>query len=67
MLNQPTLEKLQELKFTAMAEAWVEQQKDTQMSGLAFDERFGLLVDVEWLSRKNRSLERNRGGSWTRR
>ena len=58
MLNQPTLEKLQELKFTAMADAWVEQQKDTQLNGLTFDERFGLLVDVEWLSRKNRSLER---------
>lgn len=58
MLNQPTLEKLQELKFTAMAEAWEQQQKDADIHGLDFDERFGLLVDVEWLFRRNRSLER---------
>ena len=58
MLSQPTLEKLHELKFMAMAEAWEEQQKDAETRGLDFDERFGLLVDVEWLHRKNRSLER---------
>ena len=58
MLNQPTLEKLQELKFTAMAEAWDQQQKDADIRSLDFDERFGLLVDVEWLFRQNRSLDR---------
>lgn len=58
MLKQPTLEKLQELKFTAMAEAWETQQNDPDVRGLDFDERFGLLVDVEWLARKNRSLAR---------
>ena len=58
MLKQPTIEKLQELKFNAMAEAWEQQQKDPEIPGLDFDERFGMLVDVEWLSRQNRSLER---------
>ena len=58
MLMQPTLEKLQELRFFAMSEAWEQQQKDSELRGLDFDERFGMLVDAEWLSRKNRSLER---------
>ena len=56
MLSQPTLEKLHELKFAAMAEAWELQKNDAEIRGLDFDERFGLLVDVEWLYRKNRSL-----------
>ena len=29
------------------------------MTGLAFDERFGLLVDAEWLDRQNKRLARN--------
>ena len=58
MLNQPTLEKLKELKFFAMADAWEQQQKDSETGELDFDERFGLLIDREWLCRKNRSLER---------
>lgn len=58
MLKQPTLEKLQELKFFAMADAWEQQQKDSDVRGMDFDDRFGMLVDMEWLSRKNRSLER---------
>ena len=58
MLMQPTLEKLQELRFFAMSEAWEQQQKDSELRGLDFDERLGMLVDAEWLSRKNRSLER---------
>lgn len=58
MLTQPTLEKLHELKFSAMAEAWQQQQRDPQVRKLSFDERFALLVDAEWLHRKNKSLER---------
>ena len=29
------------------------------MTGLAFDERFGLLVDAEWMDRQNKRLARN--------
>jgi DNA replication protein DnaC len=29
------------------------------MTGLAFDERFGLLVDAEWIDRQNKRLARN--------
>ena len=53
MLNEPTLEKLRELRLNALAEAWCEQRKDPEMTGLAFDERFGLLVDAEWIDRQN--------------
>src|SRR2546427_8946386 len=47
MLTAPTLEKLHALKLTAMAAAWTEQQHQADMTALAFDERFGLLVEAE--------------------
>ena len=59
MLNEPTLEKLRELRLNALAETWCEQRKDPKMTGLDFDERFGLLVDAEWLDRQNKRLARN--------
>jgi IstB-like ATP binding protein len=58
MLTAPTLEKLQHLKLDAMAHAWSEQQQHAEMTSLAFDERFGLLVDAEWLARENKRLAR---------
>ncbi len=58
MLTAPTLEQLQALKLTAMATAWTTQQQDAAMTALAFDERFGLLVDAEWLARENKRLTR---------
>src|SRR5205085_2141218 len=54
MLNEPTIEKLKALRLDAMASAWSEQQKDAGATKLAFDERFGLLVDAESLFRENR-------------
>jgi DNA replication protein DnaC len=58
MLNEPTLDKLKELKLVAMAAAWAEQQKTPEVHKLSFDERLGLLVDAEWLHRENKRLER---------
>jgi DNA replication protein DnaC len=58
MLNQPTIEKLHSMRLAAMAEAWTEQNKNTTMASLSFDERFGMLVDAEHLARDNRRLER---------
>jgi DNA replication protein DnaC len=59
MLNEPTLEKLQSLRFDGMAAAWSEQQqKHGDLASLSFDERFGLLVDAEWLHRQNKRLNR---------
>ena len=58
MLNEPTIEKLRVLRLGVMADAWVAQGKDPKVSSLSFDERFGLLVDAEHLSRDNRRLTR---------
>lgn len=58
MLNQPTDEKLRALGLGGMAAAWLEQQSNPDMQTLAFDERFGLLVEAEYLRRQNKRLER---------
>lgn len=58
MLNEPTMTKLMALRLATMAAAWAEQQKDPKVGALDFDERFGLLVDAEYLARDNRKVER---------
>ena len=58
MLNAPTLEQLHALKLGALAAAWTEQQGQPDMTALAFDERFGLLVEAEWRARENKRLTR---------
>jgi transposase/DNA replication protein DnaC len=58
MLTAPTMEHLQALKLDAMAAAWTAQQHQADLSALAFDERFGLLVEAEWGARKNKRLVR---------
>jgi len=58
MLLQQTLEKLQLLNLLAMAAAWTEQQKSTDLGSLTFDERFTFLVDAEWMHRENKRLTR---------
>jgi DNA replication protein DnaC len=58
MLNPPTIEKLHTLKLTALATAWTAQQQDAAVTGLSFDERFGLLVEAEWVARENLRLTR---------
>ena len=58
MLNEPTLDKLKAMRLHAMAETWEQQQSDTQVSQLTFDERLALLVDSEYLARENRSHRR---------
>jgi DNA replication protein DnaC len=58
MLNEPTVEKLKTLRLHAMADAWAAQQAQPDIAKLSFDERFGLLVDAEWLHRENARLRR---------
>ena len=58
MLNQPTLEKLQSMKLHGMADAFRAQLETTQSSSLAFEERFAMLVDQQWLWKENRALAR---------
>lgn len=61
MLNEPTMEKLRAMRLTAMADNWQEQQRSADLSSLGFDERFGILVDAEYLHRENRRLARRLG------
>jgi len=58
MLTQPTVEKLRGLGLDGMAGAWLDQPKQPEIASLAFDERFGLLVDAEWDHRQTKRLDR---------
>jgi len=56
MLNNETISKLRDMKLTNMANMLAEQPENTM--SLSFEERFGLLVDVEWDARKTNRLKR---------
>ena len=58
MVNEATITRLHEMKLSAMAASYRLQMEDTAIHKLSFDERFGLLVDTEWTTRKNNRLKR---------
>ena len=58
MINQSTTDKLIEMRLTAMVDAFRIQMNDTTMKDIPFEDRFGMLVDVEYTSRKNNRLKR---------
>lgn len=58
MTNESTLTKLHEMRLSAMAEQFHEQLRNTQFTELSFEDRFALMVDVEWSRRKNNKLDR---------
>jgi DNA replication protein DnaC len=58
MLNEQTVEKLHALKLVGMAQAWKDQMGRPDMDGLSFEERFGLLVDAQYLFRENKRMKR---------
>lgn len=58
MKNEPTINKMRDMRLTAMAEAFSKQMMDSSLHSLAFEERLGLLVDAEWSSRKNNRLKK---------
>jgi DNA replication protein DnaC len=58
MLDNKTVTKLHEMKLSAMASAFQNQLGEKTFTDLSFEERFGLLVDAEWTSRKNNRLKR---------
>jgi DNA replication protein DnaC len=58
MLTEPTLDRLRALHLGAMADAYRTQLQDPAIAALSFDERVGMLVDAEHLSRDNRKLTR---------
>ena len=58
MLTQQTLEKMNGMKLSAMAEALEQQLGSSEYAQLSFEERVGLLVDCEWAAREQRKLTR---------
>ncbi len=58
MLNQSTFDKLVEMRLTSMANAFRLQCEDPQVRSLSFEDRFGMLVDIEYSSRKSNHLKR---------
>jgi DNA replication protein DnaC len=58
MLNQPTIEKLHAMKLYGMADAFRAHLETPDTTQLAFEERFGMLVDQQWLWKENRALAR---------
>lgn len=58
MTNQSTIDKLIEMRLTSMADAFRIQMDDTTIKEVPFEDRFGMLVDVEYTNRKNNRLKR---------
>lgn len=58
MTNQTTIDKLIVMRLTAMSDAFRNQLSDNRMKEVPFEDRFGMLVDIEYISRKNNRLKR---------
>ena len=58
MTNQSTIDKLIEMRLTAMADAFRNQTNDPAFKEIPFEDRFGMLVDIEFSSRKSNRLRR---------
>ena len=58
MLHEQTFDKLYALQLTGMAEALKDQMGRSDMDGLAFEERFSMLVDAQHLFRENKRMKR---------
>jgi len=57
MLTQPTIEKLNSMKLTAMARAFADQMQCPDITQLSFEERFGLIVDYQMTDLENRRMQ----------
>jgi len=57
MLTNATVEKMQALKLTALAEAFLAQLSRPEFQELEFAERVGLMVDAEWTWREQRKQQ----------
>jgi len=58
MLNEATLSKLRNMKLQAIGDAFNEQLTGKLYEQMPFEERFGILVDLEWTRRENNRLGR---------
>lgn len=58
MLTQQTMDKLYDMKLTAMAEAFSEQMGQPNLTDLSFEDRFAMLVDRQWSFKEDRRMTR---------
>lgn len=58
MINESTNNKLIEMHLSAMTDAFRIQLNNNSMKAVPFDNRFGILVDAEYTSRKNNHLKK---------
>lgn len=58
MLNEATMKKLREMNLQAIGDAFNDQLVDKTYEQMPFEERFGILVDIEWTRRENNRLTR---------
>jgi len=56
MLNNPTIEKLKDLKLKVMAQMM--SDPDNSLTELSFEERLGIMVEKEWIHKKNSRIQR---------
>ncbi len=54
MLNEQTFDKLYAMKLIGMAEGFKEQLEQSSFRDLSFEERFGLLIDRQWVWKENK-------------
>jgi DNA replication protein DnaC len=58
MMTQQTLDKLYDMKLTAMAEAFSQQIAQPDLTELSFEDRFAMLVDRQWTFKEDRRMTR---------
>ena len=58
MTTQSTIDKLIEMRLTSMSDAFLTQLQDARMRDISFEDRFGMLVDIEYSNRKSNGLKR---------
>jgi DNA replication protein DnaC len=58
MLTQPTIDKLKELKFYGMAEAFLSLQNNVESKSMSFEDIFGIIVDREITVRYDKRQKR---------
>ena len=58
MTRQTTVDRLHDMRLSAMANAFESQCEDDAFESLSFEDRFGMLVDKEWEKRQNTKLSK---------
>ncbi len=63
MLYEQTVTRMEAMKLGGMVTALEEQRRQTSITDLDFEERFGMLVERQWLWQENRALTRRLRGA----